>query len=357
MDNAFSEKGKLDWNRFVAENSGSFLQSWEWGEFQKSLGREVRRFGGGDEWAAMIIRHDLPLGKSYLYCPGGPVIKSRTDSRESGIGEFLDGIKKIAEQKKAIFLKIEPFVEINSRENGSPVEEPFSKYWAAAGFVKSEGGQRIKKTLVLDLAKPEEELLAEMKQKTRYNIKVAEKHGVRVRISDCPEKDFEEFWQLMRETAKRDKIRCHPRDYYLKQLSLINNGENGSPVGEPFSRYFGGENNAMEIKLFLAERQNKVIVANIVIFFGSRATYLHGASDYENRHLMAPYLLQWEQIKEAKRRGCAQYDFWGIDEERWPGVTKFKKGFGGEEIEYIGAWDYVFRPTWYKIYKLVRKLR
>jgi lipid II:glycine glycyltransferase (peptidoglycan interpeptide bridge formation enzyme) len=179
-----------------------------------------------------------------------------------------------------------------------------------------------------------------MKQKARYNIKVAEKHGVRARISNQPEKDFEEFWRLMQLTAKRDKIKSHPKDYYFKQLS-----------------FFGGDKNGVtEMKLFLAEWRNKIIAANIVVFFGGRATYLHGASDYEKRHLMAPYLLQWEQIKEAKKHGCAKYDFWGIDEKKWPGVTRFKKGFGGEEVEYLGAWDYVFQPTWYKVYRLARKL-
>ena len=354
--NTFSEKGKSDWNRFVVENNGSFLQSWEWGEFQKSLGRKIWRLGEIDEWLAMIVQHDLPLGKSYLYCPGGPIMNLRFKNYDLRFKNFLDDVTGIGRQEKAIFLKIEPFVEINAGENGSPSGEPFSKYWADSGLVESDGGQRIRKTLVLDLAESEGELLAEMKQKTRYNIRVAEKHGVRVRISDRPEKDFEEFWRLMQETAKRDRIRCHPKDYYSKQLSLINIRENGSPAREPFSEYFGDEKNAAETKLFLAEFENKVIAANVVMFFDEKTIYLHGASDYEKRHLMAPYLLQWEQIKEAKRCGYAQYDFWGLDEIKWPGVTRFKKGFGGHEIEQSGAYDYVFQDWWYGIYKIAKKL-
>jgi lipid II:glycine glycyltransferase (peptidoglycan interpeptide bridge formation enzyme) len=160
-----------------------------------------------------------------------------------------------------------------------------------------------------------------------------------VRASERPKEDFEKFWRLMRATTKRDKIRSHPKDYYLKQLS-----------------FFRGGSDFVETKLFLAEYQNRIVAANIIVFFGKTATYLHGASDYEYRHLMAPYLLQWEQIKEAKRHGYEIYDFWGIDEERWPGVTRFKLGFGGREIEYVGAWDYVFQPMWYRAYKMAKKL-
>ncbi len=110
------------------------------------------------------------------------------------------------------------------------------------------------------------------------------------------------------------------------------------------------------VELFLADFKNKIIAANIVVFWEKTAIYLHGASDYEQRNLMAPHLLQWEQIKEAKKRGCIEYDFWGIDEKKWPGVTRFKKGFGGREVEYPGAFDLIFQPVWYKIYKIGRTL-
>jgi lipid II:glycine glycyltransferase (peptidoglycan interpeptide bridge formation enzyme) len=114
-----------------------------------------------------------------------------------------------------------------------------------------------------------------------------------------------------------------------------------------------GENN---LKLFIAEYEDRIIAANIVMFFGNRAVYLHGASSNECRNLMAPYLLQWEQIKEAKKQGCEIYDFWGIDEKKWPGVTRFKKGFGGEEIDYSGTFDFIFDKTWYEIYKIAKRI-
>jgi lipid II:glycine glycyltransferase (peptidoglycan interpeptide bridge formation enzyme) len=112
----------------------------------------------------------------------------------------------------------------------------------------------------------------------------------------------------------------------------------------------------MSAELFLACFKEKIIAANIVIFFGGKATYLHGASNYRYRKLMAPHLLQWSQIKEAKNKGCEIYDFWGIDEEKWPGLTRFKKGFGGEELQYSEGKDFVFSNFWYKTYKILRRI-
>ena len=351
----------IEWNKFIIENKGSFLQSWEWGEFQESLGRKVWRLGDCENWAALVVRHDLPFGKNYLYCPGGPVIKlskpiippssnaaegrffsERVEGEGGGVDiknqhptapqyaghlpssegrwifeDFLEEIKNIAKQKNPIFLKIEPFIDI-----GNEILKQVQDDIEGSKFVKSDGGQNILQTLVLDLNKTEEELLAEMKQKTRYNIKLAEKHGVKIRISDNSENDFKDFWNLAQETSKRDGFKIHPKEHYKKLLSICHPeprhggakdlvNENEISVEIPrFTR-----NDKLCVKLFLTEYQSRVIAANIAVFFGKRATYLHGASSNEYRNLMAPYLLQWEQIKEAKKRGCEIYDFWGIDEE------------------------------------------
>jgi len=278
----------------------SFLQSKEWLGFQKSLGRKVWRI---EEIG--IIKHNLPFKKSYLYSP-------RCE------GKFFSDlifkkIKDIARQENSIFLKIELQDKIDL--------EKFR-------FEKSTDIQP-KKTLILDISKSEQELLNQMHYKTRYNIKLAEKKGILIKKDKSK---FEDFWKLMQETTKRDGFRSHPKEYYRKMLEISG------------------------IELFVAEYQNKIIAANIVVFWGKTAIYLHGASDYKHRNLMTPHLLQWEQIQEAKKRGCAEYDFWGIDEQKWPGVTRFKKGFGGREIIYPGAFDSVFQPIWYSIYKIARKI-
>lgn len=274
----------------------SFLQAPAWADFQKTLGRKLWRIDG-----VLVIKHNLPFGKSYLYsprCRGNFLFDS-----------FLEKIKGIAKQENAIFFKAEPVAEIDKK----------------FGLRKSKDIQP-RKTLILDITKSEQELLNQMHYKARYNIKLAEKR-VKTQISKLKSQNFNDFWRLMAETTKRDKFRPHPKEYYQEMLEIPG------------------------VELFVAEHQNKIIAANIVVFYNKTAIYLHGASDYEHRNLMAPHLLQWEQIKEAKKHGCAEYDFWGIDEKKWPGVTRFKKGFGGREVEYPGAYDLVFNKFWYLIYK------
>ncbi len=375
---------KENWNKFILENNGLFLQSWEWGEFQELLGRKIWRLGDGENWQAFVVKYDLPMGRNYLYCPGGPVLNSFAPSPQlrGGLGRgdviniydtspqsppqprrggtvalksFLDEAKKIAKQEKSIFLRIEPFWE-----KGEIIQHARGINFKSLKFIKYYGGQRIEKTLILELNKTEDELLAEMKQKARYNIRLAEKHGVKIRISENKKDDFESFWKLTQETTERDKFSVHLREHYEKLLSICHSefiSESQEMSKQMENKFFASKrHDEMEAKLFVAEFDSKIIAANIIVFFGDRAIYLHGASSNEQRNLMAPYLLQWEQIKEARNRDCKIYDFWGIDEQKWPGVTKFKKGFGGKEIEHIGNFDYVFDKMWYWIYKFAKRI-
>lgn len=264
----------------------SFLQSKQWEDFQRAFGRQVFRQDG-----ILIIKHNLPLGKYYFYCPR-PV-----------------QVPRIKNRAKAIFFRAEPSI-------GYRIE-------SLRGFRKAKREIQPSKTLILDLDKSEEDLLSQMKKKTRYSIKLAQRKGVKVHKS----RDFEAFWRLLQETAKRQKITTHAKEYYQKMLEM--------PMAE----------------LFLAKYQNIPLAAGITIFYQNRATSLHGASSDKIRYLRAPYLLQWERIREAKKRGMRQYDFWGIS-EKWPGVSQFKRGFGGRIVTYIGTWDLVFQPFWYKLYNL-----
>lgn len=277
----------------------NFLQSKEWAGFQKSLGRKIWQIDN-----ILFIKHNLPLNKNYLYSP-------RCEGKFLS-ESFLEKVKEIAKKENSIFFRIEPIEDIYLKN-----------------FEKSTNLQP-QRTLILDLKKSEKEILNQMHQKTRYNIRLAEKKGVVIKKGD--KKDIEKFLPLLEDTAKRGGFHSHIKEYYKKMLEIPG------------------------IEIFLAEFKDKIIAANIVIFFDKITTYLHGASDYNYRNLMAPHLLQWEQIKEAKKRGCVEYDFWGIDEEKWPGVTRFKKGFGGKEISYLGAFDLVFNSLWYKIYKIARKI-
>ncbi|MEK7072610.1 MAG: peptidoglycan bridge formation glycyltransferase FemA/FemB family protein [Patescibacteria group bacterium] len=332
-DNSYKDK----WNEFVHQNSNDFglLQSWEWGIFQATLGRKFFRFilEENDKILAMalVIKHQLKFGRSYFYLPRGPIFLSSRGSEATAaipwdcFAMLAMTIKQLAQKEKAIFLRLDP-----AWRDGEHLREILKE----AGFVFS-GQVQPKSTLILSLLKSEDDLLKNMKSKTRYNIKVAQKNGVEI---DYGEKYFDDFWSLMEKTSKRNEIIPHSKNYYKKLLQVL------------------GE--ADMAQLVVAKYENKVIVANIIIKIGAWQVYLHGASDYEYRSKMAPYLLQWQSIVEAKETGCNYYDFWGVDENKWPGVTRFKNGFDQfrEPTNYIGSWDEIYSGLWYNMYKLVKGL-
>lgn len=316
------------WDNFITEHgpkSGAFLQSFLWGEFQKSFGRKMWRLGNFNgknlDSTALIIRHNLPFGKSYLYCPRGPIA-----SQENFNEEIFEEILKIAKKEKSIFFRLEPLTNYESRIKNQEL--------------KKTRAVQPQQTSILNLAKSEEELLAKMHPKTRYNIKVASRYEVVVRKLSITEENFEIFWKLLDETSKRDKFSAHPKNYYKKMFDVFGNSEKEDA----------------RVALLVASYKNKPLAAELVMFFGETATYLHGASSEEDREVMAPYAMHWEIIQEAKKMGYKYYDLWGIDEKKWPGVTRFKRGFGGEEISYPGAFDLPVQKTWYKIYSWVREI-
>jgi len=185
---------------------------------------------------------------------------------------------------------------------------------------------------MLDLHKDEDDLLLEMHQKTRYNIRLARKKGVKLVEGDIT--DLDVFYNLISDTYNRKNITVYNKEYYKKLMT-----------------------NFSKAKIFLAKFQDKVLCANLILFYNDTATYLHGGSSQENKNLMAPHLLQWEVIKIAKEQGYKYYDFWGVDEKKWPGVTRFKKGFGGFEVNYPGTFDLITNDPWYCLYKMVKKFK
>ncbi len=376
---------KEKWNNFVLAQKGEFLQSWEWGEFQKFAGRQIWRLAvtsENDEFlaVAMVIKNNLPLGKNYLYCPRGPIIgKLKVESKKLKFLELIfDKINKIARKENSIFLKLELPINNNviaSPEysgRGNPAVNAIASDFLLGNPVSKSVNLQPHDSLILDLNKSEEELLAQMKQKTRYNIRLAEKHGIKVRMSaeKTFESDFEKFWALTEETTSRDKFQSHAKEYYFKMLALRSLNEGGLET-------LNGEiaPQRLDARLYLAEFEGKIIAANIMVFFGDRATYLHGASGSEYRNLMAPYLLQWEQIKKSRAFGFKEYDFWGIASKNqkpktknqnlnavnykaeWEGITRFKTGFGGREINYPDAVDILYQPMVYKAIRVAKKIK
>jgi lipid II:glycine glycyltransferase (peptidoglycan interpeptide bridge formation enzyme) len=237
------------------------------------------------------------------------------------IRNFVDYLAKLGRKGGSIFVKAEPLT--------GNVAQTLVDF----GFKKVQKEIQPSKTVVIDVQKKDVDLLGAMHYKTRYNIKVAQSRGVSVEES----KDIATFWHLLKKTTTRNEFSGHPRSYYEKLLN-----------------FDWGE--GIEVKLFLAKYQNKPAAAAIVLIYGNTGYYLHGASDYDFRSAMAPFMLHWQIIQWLKRAGIKGYDLWGIDAKKWPGVTRFKLNWGGRVIEHPGSFDLPISEAWYRLYKLARKI-
>ncbi|MEK7097346.1 MAG: peptidoglycan bridge formation glycyltransferase FemA/FemB family protein [Patescibacteria group bacterium] len=258
-------------------------QSESWALFQEKVPYRGKVWKIGK---SHVVRHKLPRGFCWLSCDRGKLSEKN-----------MTRISKIAREEKAIFFRIEP-----------PQNFKFPK-----GFHEAHAHYQPEETLVLDLSLSEDALLKQMKEKGRYNIRLAAKKNVTVKQS----KDTGKFYKLLAETTQRDKFHSHPKEYYENLLKTLS----GADLKKGFA------------KMFLAEHENEVTAGIIVTFYKDTATYYFGASGDSKRNLMAPYLLQWEAILYAKNLGCRYYDFLGIAPENsrshpWAGVTEFKKKFG-----------------------------
>jgi len=331
-----SENLKQHWDSFVKTNAadGGLLQSWAWGDFQKSLDNKIFRLalinGGGQIQAVLlIIKHELPFEYNYLYCPRGPIINILEVEH---LNSLFAEIKSIAQEEKSFMVRVDPPWVLGNEKRILDVD-----------FRKSDYEVQPKCNFIIDITSDQQDILGQMKQKTRYNIGLAKKKGVTVRISDNIV-DLESFWQLTKQTAKRDGFSSHHKEHYKKMFEILK--EDGT------------------MKLFLAEYDHKIIAANLVSFFGQVGTYLHGASSDMYRETMAPYLLQWEAINEARILGCQYYDFGGVDIDgkygnKWHGITRFKTGFA-EEVkpkEYIGGFELIFNPIIFATYKFIKQIK
>jgi len=282
-----------------------FLQSWEWGEFQIRLKRKIWRLDINGEYV-LVIKMPLPLKNNYLY-----ISRSAVKWTE----EKFQVIKDIAVREKSLFIRL----------------EPLSHDLLVEGF-RTAGQIQPQKTLYLDLQQDEASLLEQMHPKTRYNIRLAAKKGVQINLEHKAE-GFAVFYDLLLDTYCRKKKNLHSREYYqcLYRDHLA--------------------------KIVYAEYEGKILCANMIIFYGDTVTYLHGGSSSADKSIMAPHLAQWETIKMAKSLGYKFYDFWGIDDQKWPGVTRFKKGFGGFEVDYSGAWEYPLNKFLYFLYSIIKKIK
>ena len=322
---------------FVAQQPHSqFLQSWGWGDFQRTWGKKVWHFGikeGGKLiCSAQIVSYPLRFDKSYLYCPRGPLFiagltKEQQETAMALIFSKARDICYLTKKENELFFRVEPD---NNLQKNIVYSWPLLQQKA----VQPE------QSIILDLSLGEQTLLDNMQQKTRYNISLASKKKLVIRNSQSVE-DLEKFLLLSKITASRNGFRLWPDKYYHRMLAELANKK--------------------MINIWLAEYQGQVAAANLVINFGDTVTYLHGGSDQKYRNLMAPHLLQWQQILWAQQNNFHYYDFWGIAEKNnpkekdWAGITRFKKGFGGEVVTYHGAYDLVYDQKWYRLYQWSKK--
>jgi peptidoglycan pentaglycine glycine transferase (the first glycine) len=296
------------WDKKIIDLGGSILQSWQWGEFQQSVGMKVERFSSG-AWASQIIEHELVMGKKYWYAPRGPLGNTHEATA------FLE--KQASADHSIVFLRLEPSEPVNLPE--APKEIQPKENW------------------VIGLEGSEQELLVAMKPKHRYNLNLAIRKGIRVR--EASKEDFLSIWKLLLETASRGRFRLHPQNYYLQMWETL------------FPDH---------LRIFVAEWEGQILATAFVSLFGHTATYLHGGSSDKNKQMMAPYLLHWEAMKAVKLLGYFNYDLGGVTSDPnhpWSGISRFKKGFGGFEVRYPGTFDLVLSPLWYNVYKNARKFR
>ncbi len=314
---------KNNWNEFLREfDNPHILQTGFWGELKSNFGWSPVWVGNGQAGAQILFRK-LPLNQTLAYIPKGPIGEDWID--------LLPEIEKICRENNAVFLKI----EMDAWEQDANDMSEF-------GFLHSRHEIQPRRTISIDISGSEDEILAQMKQKTRYNIKLASRKGVIVKSSN----DISEFSGLMDITGKRDEFGVHTNEYYQKAFDLF------KPDGL--------------CELLIARYEGKPTAGIIVFKSGKRAWYFYGASSNEYRNLMPTYLVQWEAIRWARSKGCIEYDLWGVPdvdqtmlEEQFVnrndglwGVYRFKRGFGGEVKRSAPALDKVYKPILYQLYKL-----
>lgn len=303
------------------------LQSWEWGEFRQKTGVKVIRLGAFEKQKLLrsfqMTVHPLPLiGRNIIYFPKGPLPDN----------PLLEALTKVGHENNAILVKMEPNVLAN---------QDIKNFLLGNGC--QEGRPLFPKhTFVLDLTKTEEELLAGMKPKTRYNIRLGQKHGVVVAEDNSPQA-FEAYLKLTTETTQRQGFYSHTPEYHRKMWETL------GPAGIAH--------------LFTATYQGQILATYLLFVFNQVLYYPYGASTREHREVMPTYALFWEAIKFGQRMGCQKFDMWGAlgpnpdPNDPWIGFHRFKEGFGANLTEFAGTYDLVINPSLYTLYNLANDWR
>lgn len=310
------------------------MQSWEWGEFRKRTGQIVERVGvfEGSKLisAFQITFHQIPhLGKTAGYFPKGPMPDE----------EQLDVLRQLGKKHNALFIKLEPNV-------AQPVGTP-SGHDQITRFLVNNGavpGRPLftKYTFQLDLTKSTDTLFENLKNKTRYNVNLAAKKGVEIYENSTAE-GMEQYIEILEETTKRQGFYAHSPNYFRTLWSTL--GNSGM------------------LKIFSAVYNNKILVSWIMFVFNGKLYYPYGASRAIHRDVMASNLMMWEMIQFGKKNDCEVFDMWGSlgpepnSKDPWYGFHRFKEGYGGTLVEFIGTYDLIIDPMMYKLFRIAEDWR
>ncbi len=317
-----------EWDEFLKPYPNAhILQTSSWGKLKSGFGWEAAHLIT-ERCGAQILFRTLPFGLKLAYIPKGPVGENWK--------QFWPQLESLCRQEKAFMLKVEPDLW----------DHEFDQSPLMRDCINSNSIQP-RRTLVVSLSGTENEILNRMKQKTRYNIRLAEKKDIAIRQSE----DIPVFHKMIQETGMRDAFGVHCLSYYQKAFDLFKRKDN--------------------CVLLLAEYENEPLAGIMVFSRGNRSWYFYGASNDRERNRMPTYLLQWSAMKWAIKKGCTSYDLWGVPDEEldileenfetradalW-GVYRFKRGFGGLLKRSAPAFDKVFSPLLYSLYKFYNKIR
>lgn len=310
------------------------LQGWGWGDFRAKTGVAVERLAGfeGSEMQKQIQITFHPIPK--LPYTIGVVFKGDEPDATQ-----LATLRELGRRNKAVFIKLEP--NISSPPHSQEELQKLREFLLSHGCTLGRP-QFTLHSFLLDLTKSEEELMAGMKSKTRYNVNLAQKHGVQV-VEDNSDEAFDEYLHLLEVTTKRQQFYAHTKNYHTTMWKTMKE--------------------AGVAHLLKAIYQGKTLTTWILFAFNKTLYYPYGASSREFREVMASSLVMWEAIRFGKKLGCTRFDLWGAlgpnpdTHDSWYGFHRFKEGFGGDLAEFVGSYDLVVNPTMYKVYRLVDRWR
>ncbi len=333
------------WTQFFDKvGSPSFLQSWEWGEFQIESGHKIVRLElkNKDTLVGIALVEKIRVKRGdFLFIPHGPLIIQNSKLRvQNVIKKLRDYLIDIAKKEHFDFIRIGSSLENNSKNEAffkklgfhtSPIYIHSENAWVLPLTSEVRKEHKTSKTSEV-LPRSDDELLAGMRKTTRYLIRKAAKEGVVIEKREDI-KALDDFFGVYRKTVEREKFSAYPDEYIINEF-----------------KSFHKTGNAL---VLIGKYQEKVLAGALILFTRSAAFYHQGASIHTK--VPVPYLLQWEAIKEAKKRGCSFYNFWGTlipgrTPKNWEGLTTFKTGFGGFEKQYVSTQDYAISPKYYLTY-------